>query len=166
MGYFNALVRRQPSAGFTLVEILLVMGLIAVLAAATLINFIRPQNQASLDGITNALVTDIKSQQIKAMAGDGVSASSAQAHGVYVQAGSYTLFKGSAYSGADTDNFAISTDTITLTPDLPSSQVVFTKATGDVSGFDSAHKTITVSSSALGASKVITINRYGAVTVN
>ncbi len=153
--------------GFTLVEILVVMGLIAILSGVAFINFIRPQNQASLDSIVATLVADLKSQQTKAMAGDGVSAPAAQAHGIYVQSGSYTLFKGSAYSGADTDNFVVSSDTgTTLSTTLPSTQAVFTKGSGDVAGFIAGQSTITVTSSGTGVSRTITLNRYGALTVN
>lgn len=153
--------------GFTLVEVLVVMGLMAILAGLAFTNFIRPQNQASLDSIVSTLVADIKSQQIKAMSGDSVSASTAQAHGVYIQSGSYTLFKGTSYSGSDTDNYTVAADTgVTLSTTLPSTQVVFTKGTGDVTGFIAGQNTITITSSGTGTSKTLTLNRYGAITVN
>lgn len=157
---------RRVAHGFTLVEILVVMGLMAILGTMAFTNLIRPQNQASLDSIVTTLLADLKSQQIKAISGDSLSAATAQAHGIYVQNSNYTLFKGSSYSGSDTDNFVVSVDTgLTLSTTFPTSQVVFTKGSGDVTGFTAGQNTITVTSSSTG-SKVITLNRYGAVTVN
>jgi hypothetical protein len=131
------------------------------------VNFVRPQNQASLDSVVATLIADIKSQQTKAMAGDSVSVSSAQAHGIYVQSGSYTLFKGTSYSGSDSDNFVVTADTgISLSATLPSSQVVFTKGSGDITGYIAGQNTITVTSSGTSTSKTVTLNRYGVLTVN
>jgi prepilin-type N-terminal cleavage/methylation domain-containing protein len=156
---------RTSHPGFTLVEILLVMGLIAIIGGLTTINLIQPQRTASLSGTVATLVADLRGQQIKAMGGDKVSASTAQAHGLHVQSDRYTLFKGTTYSGADTDNFVVMMDPgITLsTTNMPSSQLVFTKGTGAVTGFTSA-PTITVSSD--GDSNVISLNRHGVVSIN
>ncbi|HSE61383.1 MAG TPA: prepilin-type N-terminal cleavage/methylation domain-containing protein [Candidatus Saccharimonadales bacterium] len=154
---------RQP--GFTLVELLLVMGLVAVLAGITSVNLFSPQTKANINSLTDRLAADIKSQQIKAMSGDSMSASAAQEHGVYIQTGTYTLFKGTAYSGADTDNIPIASEGgVTLSTTFPSTQVVFDKGSGEVIGFTNGSNTITLSGS--GETKTITINRYGAVTVN
>ncbi len=156
----------RRAAGFTLVEILVVMGLFAVAASLTYINFITPQNTVSLGGSVSTLVADLKSQQTKAMAGDSGSASSAQAHGVYVQSGQYTLFKGSSYSAGDSENYTVTAPTgVTFSTTLTGTQVVFTKGSGDFTSFSIIHNAITVTSSS-GSSKVITLNRYGAITVN
>lgn len=155
----------DQTRGFTLIEVLLVMGLLAALSGLTIINLTRPQTRASLDGIVATLVADLRSQQIKAMAGDSLTAASAQAHGVYVQSGAYTLFKGASYSSSDADNFVVQADAgVALNTTLPSTQVVFTKGSGTFSGFASGQNSITVSNA--GESKVITINRYGVVAVN
>jgi prepilin-type N-terminal cleavage/methylation domain-containing protein len=157
----------KRAAGFTLVEILVVMGLFGVAAGLTYINFIRPQNTVSLDGAVKTLMADIKSQQTKAMAGDSGSASSAQAHGIYVQSGQYTLFKGSTYSAGDTDNFVVLAPTgVTFSTSFTDTQVVFTKGSGDFTGYSASTNTVTVSSGPTSENKVITLNRYGAITVN
>lgn len=157
----------RRAAGFTLVEILVVMGLFAVTVGLTYINFLQPQNTASQGGAATTLVADLKSQQTKAMAGDSGSASSAQAHGVYVQSGSYTLFKGSSYSAGDSDNYVVQAPTgVTFSTTFTSSQMVFAKGSGDFISYSATHNTITVNSSSTGVNKVITLNRYGAITVN
>jgi prepilin-type N-terminal cleavage/methylation domain-containing protein len=151
--------------GFTLIEVLLVMGILAVLGGLTTMNLIQPQKTVSLDGTLAAVVADLKSQQIKAMGGDEVSGSTAQPHGIYVQSDRYTLFKGTTYSAVDTDNFVVMMDagTTLATTNMPSGQMTFTKGTGAVTSFTSA-PTITVSSG--GSSKIITINRHGVVSIN
>jgi prepilin-type N-terminal cleavage/methylation domain-containing protein len=152
-------------AGFTLVELLVVMGLVAVLAGLVTINLVRPQTSSSLTGTVNTLIADLRSQQLKAMAGDSMSATSAQAHGVYVQTSQYTVFKGTVYSGADTENMAVLPDGVTFSTTFPSSQVVFVKGTGEVDGFVNGSNTITITNTT-GSAKIITINRYGVPTVN
>lgn len=152
------------SKGFTLVELLLIMGIIAVLTSFAVMNLIRPQTKASLDTVVTSLVSDIKSQQLKAMAGDSGSGSTSQPQGLYIQTNQYTLFKGSSYSGADTDNFVVTENSdISLSTTFPSSIVIFSKRSGEVSGFSNGSNTVTVSSG--GESKIITVNRYGAVSI-
>jgi prepilin-type N-terminal cleavage/methylation domain-containing protein len=161
----NAAPRRQ--AGFTLVEVLIVMGLMAVLITMTTISLIRPQTSASIASTVSQLVNDLKAQQLRSMSGNSGSATSAQANGVYVQSGTYTLFKGSTYSAGDADNFAVSvTNGVTLSTTFASTQVVFTKGTGEVTGFSAGANTITVTNATSGQTKTITLNRYGVITVN
>lgn len=155
----------NPQSGFTLVELLIVMALIGVLTTLTVVSLIQPQRSASLSGTVDVLVADLRSQQLKAMAGDSVSDSVAQPHGIYIEPNRYTLFKGSGYSGSDSDNFIVQPESITLSTTFASSQVSFQKASGEPSGFNPSANTITVSNLS-GESKTITINRFGVVTVN
>lgn len=153
--------------GFTLVEVLVVMGLVAIISSLSVVNLIQPQTSANVFGVAETLVADLKGQQVKSMVGDSFGTVAAQQHGVYVQSGSYTLFKGASYSAGDSANFVIQPDsTITFSTTLPSSQAVFAKASGEVVGFTNGANTITVSNTVSGESKTITINTYGAITVN
>lgn len=158
-------MRTNSEAGFTLVELLLVIGLVGVLTSVTIISLIQPQRSASLSGTVEVLVADLRQQQLKAMSGDSMTASSAQPHGIYVESNKYTLFKGSGYSGSDTDNFVVQPDGVSFSTNFASSEVAFQKASGEPSGFNPSANTITVSNLS-GESKTITINRYGVVTVN
>lgn len=151
--------------GFTLVELLIVLVILSVLLALTTVNLARPQTTSSLDGAVNTLVADIKSQQMLAMSGDQGSTTSQQPQGLYLQPSSYTLFAGSTYSAGDTNNFVINTGQgITLATTFPSTGLIFNKGTGDVNGFVNGSNTITLSFN--GTSKVVTVSRFGAVTVN
>lgn len=153
--------------GFTLIEVLLVIGLMGILTVLVVVNLVRPQTSASLDGTVNTLVADIKSQQLKAMSGESLSATTAQEHSIRLQTNNYTLFKGTTYSGADADNFVVTLQTgITLANTFPSGTLIFSKASGEISGFTAGSNTITITNSISGQAKTITLNRYGAITVN
>src|SRR3989344_9266975 len=80
----------RKTSGFTLVELMVVMGIFALMLGFTSINLIRPQTQANLDTTVTTLVSDLKEQQIRAMTGDGPSD-----YGVNFEPGRYTLFTGS-----------------------------------------------------------------------
>lgn len=158
----NQKQRRLQSGGFTLVEALTVLGIIAVMFSFIVINLGQSQSTVSVSTTVDSLLADLKSQQLLAMAGENGSGSVAQPHGIYIQSGSYTLFANSTYPTGDSNNFAISMpQTITLSTTFPSTQVVFAKGSGEVTN---GGNTITVTG--IGSSKTITINRFGAITVN
>lgn len=157
---------RSRQGGFTLVELLVVMGLLGVILGLTVVNMFKPQTDASLEGVVAPLVADIKAQQLRAMAGDGGSDGVTEPFGVRIQSNQYTLFKDATYNAGSADNFDVSINAgITLSTNFSSSQVVFSKGSGDVNGFSAAANTITITNSA-GSSKVLTINRYGSVAIN
>lgn len=156
---------KHPESGFTLVELLVVLAIIAMLFGLSVIGLRQPQVTTSVTTTTDTLVSDLKSQQLLAMVGDVGSMTSQQPHGIYIQTDKYTLFADSSYHVGDTNNFEIdSQNGASFTTTLPSGQIVFDVGSGDVQGFSSGSNTITVQNS--GAQETITINRFGAVTVN
>ena len=156
--------RRAAQAGFTLIEILIAIGILTVLAALTVINLGQPQVTASLQGATETLVADLKGQQLQAMAGDNNGTASQQMHGLVVASNHYTLFAGASFDSGDTTNFDVTPGgAITFTSTLTDDQIQFAKGSGEVSGYDSGHNTITVHNGS--DSKTVTINRLGTVTV-
>ena len=56
--------------GFTLPELLIVMGVLAILTTLATVNLLRPQHQASTVAAVNILMADIRQQQLKTMLGD------------------------------------------------------------------------------------------------
>lgn len=155
---------QKKESGFTVIELLVVLVMIAILFALSTVNLGKDQITASLTTTTNSLVSDLRNQQILAMEGDSGSTNSAQPHGIYLQSNNYVLFAGSTYNSSDTYNFPMSTGAVNLSTTFPSNQVLFSKGDGSVSGFSSGQNTITLSLQ--GNSETITINRFGATTVN
>lgn len=158
-----AVAKKQE--GFTVVEIMVVVAIIALLFALGTINLGNTQTTTSLSSAVSGLVADIKSQQMLAMSGDQGSVTSQQPQGLYVQSGTYTLFAGTTYNSGDTNNFTVNPGQgISLSTTFPSSTVLFNKGTGEVSGYSATTNKITLTFN--GTSKTVTIDRFGAVTVN
>jgi hypothetical protein len=98
------------------------------------------------------------------MSGTTGSSSTQQDAGLFVQSNQYTLFVGSSYSAGNSYNYVYTAPSgTTFSTTLPSSSVVFTKSSGEVSGFVNGSNTITVTTGT--NSKLVTINRFGAITV-
>jgi prepilin-type N-terminal cleavage/methylation domain-containing protein len=143
--------------GFTLVELLVSMGILAVLFAITTIN-ISPLPSNTLQ-VTNldTLLADIKSQQTKSMASDA-------SYGVHFEAASYTLFKGESYTQGLFANTVINLDPgiVFSNVTFPNSVIVFSPGTGDIAGYAAGVDSFTIVSSVTGKSTVVKINTYGA----
>jgi len=157
----------KKDAGFTIVEALLVMGIFAVLASAVVINMAKPQISAAVQSSSSVLISDIKLQQLKAMSGDTAGEFDSQPHGIYFEAGKYTLFAGSAYVPGRQGNFTVDLGggAFFSSVDLPGSQIVFQKRNGEVLNYNEGFNSITIEHPA-GTPRMISINRYGAITIN
>lgn len=156
---------RATSHGFTLVELTLVMALFALLSGFALMNVSRPQTDASLDASVQAIIADIKQQQLKAMTGESGNASSSQPHGIFFETNRYTLFQGAIYNSNDSNNFQIA-----LRPNVrisantfPLATAVFAKRSGELPG---GPYTLTIVNDAGNESVTLTINRLGGVGRN
>jgi prepilin-type N-terminal cleavage/methylation domain-containing protein len=142
----------KVKAGFTLIELVVVMGIFAIMVGFASINLIHPQTQASLDTTLTSLVSDLKEQQIRAMTGDDKSA-----YGVHITANNYTLFTGSSYS-TGTEYFTVSLNS-GLSISTPS-DIIFAQRSGETT-----QATFTLTNSTSSESKTIIINTLGAIKI-
>lgn len=157
---------RSSSAGFTLVELMVVMTIFAILTAMIFANIVRPQQVASLDSAVSQLVADLRSQQLKAMLGESETGTDADTYGIFFSPTAYTLYRG-AYTAGNGANF-----TVTVGPDInftsitfPSSRVSFARQSGDVQSFSTTTNSVIVRNIQTNEEKRVSVNRYGVVTV-
>jgi len=143
------------------------MGIIAILFGFVSINLIRLQRHSSLTTTVDTLVSDLYSQQNKTMTLDTEGRGTNDDYGIYFETSRYTLFHGPSYPPLDASNFIINLDpSLTFSSiTFPSSSVIFSKGSGEVSGFIDGSNTITLTDSTNGEQKIIQLNRYGAITV-
>ena len=149
----------QSQTGFTLVELVVVVAVFSILIGLSTINFIKPQTRASLNTATALLISDLRAQQAKSMVGTTGGGSTAQQFGIFFSTNSYTLFSGSLYSVGAASNVVVPLDGMTITNTFPSSQIVFSRMSGEVSNFNTTLNQVTLTSDS--DQKTLTINQIG-----
>lgn len=149
-------------SGFTLIELIIVIGIVAVLLTITTVSLLSVQTHASLNTVSAQVLTDIKSQQLKTMTGETEGSGTISAYGIYFQSTGYVLFRGSAYSPADPANFVITLDSpVTLSTAFPSSTLVFTPGSGEITGYSPGLDYVTLTGVTSSEVKTLQFNRYG-----
>lgn len=116
---------------FTFVEVITVMGVIAMLFSLSVPQLFRLRDRNTLQTSTTKLISLMRQQQLQSM-------NSPFPHGVYFEQSKYTLFSGYSYLAGDTQNTVVSLDyplEFTLIR-FPSSQVVFASGSGEIASFD------------------------------
>lgn len=146
--------------GFTLIELIVAVGLIIVLVGLTSFNLLSSQRQVVKTGIVEQVVADIRSQQSKAMAGDGTGS----AFGIHFDASSYVLFSGASYNANDNANYVVTLDNnIQFTSTLSNNTLIFTPVSGEVSNYVSGADTITIIDATDSTFHTLHVNSYGVV---
>lgn len=142
------------SRGFTVVELMVSMGILAILFALTTINLSRLPSSSSQSAAMDVLLGDIRSQQTHAMSNDS-------GYGIHFESGSYTIFTGSTYSVSNPTDFVITLDPgITFTNvTFSGSAVIFSPGNGEIVGGGGS---FTLSNSQIGENKIVNLNKYGA----
>ncbi|HYM65488.1 MAG TPA: type II secretion system protein [Candidatus Sulfotelmatobacter sp.] len=154
----------KENRGFTLIELVVVMGILIMLFSFASFNFVGVQRKTSINSFADDLVSDIASQQTKAMVGVGTS--SGDNYGIYFQSDKYILFKGTSYSANDPNNFTVSLDSGSSFSSVtfPGSSIIFSSISGELNGFSQGQNTVTIKDLQSLKTETITVNRYGVVT--
>ena len=156
---------KYTQKGFTLVELIIIMGIFSFLLGFITINLINARKQASINATITTLTSDVKQQQVKSMLGDNSGTVSNNGYGIYFEPNQYTLFKGSSHSPSDNLNLVIELDGLEFSNvSFSGSKIVFLPGSGEVEGFIDGSNTITIRNIQSNEEKIITINRYGVVT--
>jgi prepilin-type N-terminal cleavage/methylation domain-containing protein len=143
-------------SGFTLIELMVSIGILLVLFALTTINLSNLPSNTAQTSDNDRLITDFRSQQTKAM-------SDASPYGIYFDQSSvpnsYILFKGNSFTEG-TDKFTIDLEPTVSFSAVPSgSELVFTSGSGDTTP-----AIISLKNNQTNKTTDIKINRYGATT--
>ena len=150
-------------AGFTLVELLLIMGILAILTSLGSINYFSTFNQTKTGVAKDVLISDLRSAQNKAMSGEAVGGVTQPSWGVKLLVDSYVIFPGDTYIEGAPDNYlvALPADTA-LTTTFPAGVVLFRHGSGEVVGYDAVSDTITLVTGS--SSESLELNVFGVVT--
>lgn len=144
--------------GFTLTELLIVIGITIIVAAATIPIYGNLQISAQLNDNTAQIVQIIREAREMSM-----SRYNNSSHGVQFNPSNYVLYQGNSYLTRDNsyDRQFVLDNPLTLTPDLGGSDVNFSKGLG----VPNATGTITLSHDVEGVRQII-INDLGIVEEN
>lgn len=159
---------KKHQFGFTLIELIIVIGIFVTLFGISTISLTGLIPRANFVTNYQSILSDLKSQQHKAMVGDTNGAGDGSAYGIYLESNQYTLFAGPAYNPSATDNF-----TIQLSPGLslteinfPSNSIVFLQNNGEVAGFNELTSSFKLISTNTSEEKLIDLNWLGVVITN
>jgi len=153
-------------SAFSLIELIIAVGIIAIILSFSSINLLSSQRKAYLDDEITLLASDIHTQQLRAMTADSEGTSAALDFGIYFTEDSYTTFSGNTYDPNAPGNYQTTLpETIRIT-EIPfaQSQLVFTKGSGEIYNFDNNANSFTISDSAMGESKTFIFNALGVIT--
>ncbi len=149
---------RKSGAGFTILELFIVLAIVTAIAFGSVSIFVNFRNQQALDKDTEMIVEILQQARSQTL-----TSQNASQYGVHITASKITLFTGSTYSSSDPSNkdFPLTpSDTIlTITLSGGGSDVIFQR----LSGVTNQNGTVVLSSVAAGKTKTIKIYKTGLI---
>lgn len=153
--------------GFTVVDLVVVMATIAVLMGLVSVNLIAVQDKAHLNTTMNTLISDLRTQQLKAMVGDTEGRENPERYGIHFDNNSYTLFHGSVYEPEESSNILVELpEKVTFENiNFPFSQVIFETGSGEFVGYSDSQNSLQLVNSSSDEVMPVELNRYGVITL-
>jgi len=125
-------IRRLSTRGFTFIEVIVVIALIAIIAQVTLASDISFYQKKTFNDEVNSLYLLVMRARIASMHNVcfGIPCVDGKSHGVHIEIDRYVLFQGSDFSGRDVteDEIVILSSSVSLTS---SGDVVFKQLSGN-----------------------------------
>ncbi len=155
----------ERQRGLTLIELMLVIGILSLLFGIGIVSLSNIQIVATSSSATTVLISDLKTQQIKAMVGDTEGRGEPDNYGIKVLSDQYIMFHGIEYNPADTANFSVPIpESYSLSSTFQNDAVLFASDSGEVVNFIDGSNSITITNIPSGSTETITLNKYGTVT--
>lgn len=164
--------RSVQEKGFTVIEIALVISLVTLILILGLPSIVGLLSSQKIDSVSSDIVSLLSEAQNKAMNSDTAGTPAASEFGVHFTSGSYTLFPGTVFNPADTNNFSVSLPSgFSLASNLPCTaapndcnNIVFNKLNGEVVNFSSSQNSVCLSDN-VGSRYLLNTNFLGVVDV-
>lgn len=152
--------------GFTFIETLIVISIVLTLLSLATMSVLGSQRSANLTEAVDIFVSDLRSQQSKAMMGQTKNGVASAGYGVQIAANQYTLFSGTSYTESDPANTVIQFNPPVYASAIgfPNQSIIFLAGSGEISGFIQGANTVSLNESNSNQSKTIYINQYGVIT--
>lgn len=155
---------KSSQSGLTLIEMLLVVGIIMTLLSISFISISNIRIVSSGSSATTVFISDLKNQQIKAMTGDTEGRGIGDNYGVKVLTDRYILFHGLSYVASDSSNFSIPVDSgHSLSSTFTNGLIIFASNSGELVNFVVNNDSVTITDND-GSAKTMRFNKYGTVT--
>lgn len=160
--------------GFTLIELMVSMGIFAIIVSGSYISYLNFQRSHSLDNYTTQIIGLIYQAQNQAMSRMCVKscdiATTGANFGIHFDATNrqIILYTGIVYNPNDDYNIAINLPSnINLISNLPAGDnIVFEKISGEIRDFDDDLHNFSLQENSSGQTKNLDINRLGVIDVN
>lgn len=128
---------------FTLIELIIVMGIVAALTSFVTLNLTGSRKRVGVMATVEILVADLRGAQMRAMSGEG---------------GQEVVFTGDRYT-LNPEGFEITLDPeISISTSYGQNKITFAARSGET-----AAGIITITDTTGGVSKTLTVNQYGTV---
>lgn len=149
------------------IELVVVMAIFSTLSGLITVNLLSVKHKTSLNTVVTTLASDFRNQQMKVLIGNTEGRMVNDNYGIYFETNRYILFHGSSFNPSESTNFAITLeDNITfINISFPASTLVFSKGSGEITGFMDGSNTITIKNILSNEERIVSLNRYGVVTL-
>lgn len=154
------------SRGYTLVELLLVVGIIGILITLITGSLTNYQVQSNVTALTSEVIAEMKEQQTRSMSGDTDGTSDSTTFGVHFDSDKYVLFRGTTYSPVDPANIPVNIPEQMEFSDInfPGGDIIFSRISGEVSGFIPGSDSVTIKHKETDEKNEIRMNKLGVVS--